>query len=114
VQLPDHRPTQAAAHAQRLISLVIYDPRTLAVPSGGWPRALAEIAATFVLQLVLFQLAEEIGFTGFLQHPWQDWNHPMKLTFYVALCGRYGIGHCPTAWQEPERSVALSAPVGKA
>jgi hypothetical protein len=46
---PTTRPTQAAAHAQRLISLVIYDPRTLAVPSGGWPRALAEIAATFVL-----------------------------------------------------------------
>ena len=68
-----------------LISLVIYGPQALATPSGGWPRALAEVAAVFVLQLVLFQLAEEIGFTGFLQHHWQDRYHPMKLTLYVAL-----------------------------
>ena len=68
-----------------LISLVIYGPRALAAPSGGWPRALAEVAAVFLLQLVLVQLAEEIGFTGFLQHHWQDRYHPLKLTLYVAL-----------------------------
>ena len=39
----------------------------------------------FLLQLVLFQLAEEIGFTGFLQHHWQDRYSPLKLTLYVAL-----------------------------
>ncbi len=61
-----------------LISLAIFGPRALATPGGGWPRALAEVAAVFVLQLVLFQLAEEIGFTGFLQHHWQDRYHPMK------------------------------------
>jgi hypothetical protein len=38
-----------------------------------------------VLQLVLFQLAEEIGFKGFLHHHWQDCYHPMKLTLYVTL-----------------------------
>src|SRR5687767_10682479 len=55
-----------------LISLVIYGPRALTTPSGGWPRVLAEVAAVFLLQLVLFQLAEETGFTGFLQHHWRD------------------------------------------
>ena len=54
------------------ISLAIYGPRALASSAGGWPGALAEVAAVFLLQLVLFQLAEEIGFTGFLQHHWQD------------------------------------------
>src|SRR5215213_9553845 len=44
-----------------LLSLAIYGPRALAAPFGGWPRALAEVAAVFLLQLVLFQLAEEIG-----------------------------------------------------
>jgi protein-L-isoaspartate(D-aspartate) O-methyltransferase len=29
------------------------------------------VAAVFLLQLVLFQLPEEIGFTGFLQHIWE-------------------------------------------
>src|SRR6185436_7851788 len=46
-----------------LISLAIFGPRALAAPGGGWPRALAEVAAVFLLQQVLFQLAEEIGFT---------------------------------------------------
>jgi membrane protease YdiL (CAAX protease family) len=73
---------------------VIYGPQALATPSGGWPRALAEVAAVFVLQLVLFQLAEEIGFTGFLQHHWQDRYHPMKLTLYVALL--WAVWHIPT------------------
>ena len=39
-------------------------PACSRAPSGGWPRALAEVAAALLLQLVLFQLAEEIGFTG--------------------------------------------------
>jgi uncharacterized protein len=76
-----------------LISLVIYGPQALATPSGGWLRALAEVAAVFVLQLVLFQLAEEIGFTGFLQHHWQDRYHPMKLTLYMALL--WAVWHVP-------------------
>jgi hypothetical protein len=48
-----------------LISLSIYGPGALASPAGGWPRALAEVAVVLVLQLVLFQLAEEIGFVWF-------------------------------------------------
>jgi CAAX protease family protein len=62
-----------------LISLVIYGSQALVTPSGGWPRALAEVAAVFVLQLVLFQLAEEIGFTGFLQHHWQEGEGPIGI-----------------------------------
>src|SRR5918993_1389491 len=76
-----------------LLSLAIYGPGALASPAGGWPRALAEVAAIFVLQLVLFQLAEEIGFTGFLQHYWRDRYHPMKLTLYVALL--WSVWHVP-------------------
>ena len=76
-----------------LISLVTYGPQALATPSGGWPRPLAEVAAMFLLQLGLFQLAEEIGFTGFLQHHRQDRNHPMKLTLYVALL--WAVWHMP-------------------
>jgi membrane protease YdiL (CAAX protease family) len=75
-----------------LISLVIYGPQALATPSGGWPRALAEVAAVFVPQLAL-QLAEEIGFTGFLQRHWQDRYHPLKLTLYVALL--WAVWHMP-------------------
>jgi hypothetical protein len=68
-----------------LLSHAIFGSRALASPAGGLPRVLAEVGAVFLLQLVLFQLAEEIGFTGFLQHHWQSRYHPMKLTVYVAL-----------------------------
>src|SRR5215207_6052982 len=94
-----------------LISLAIYGPRALATPSGGWPRALADVAAVFVLQLVLFQLAEEIGFTGFLQHHWQDRYHPLKLAFYVALL--WAVWHIPDHFAEEGLGVEalISAPV---
>jgi CAAX protease family protein len=94
-----------------LISLLIYGPQGLATPSGGWPRALAEVAAVFMLQLVLFQLAEEIGFTGFLQHHWQDRYHPMKLTLYVALL--WAVWHMPDHFAEEGWGVEalISAPI---
>jgi len=94
-----------------LISLAIFGPRALAAPGGGWPRALAEVAAVFVLQLLLFQLAEEIGFTGFLQHHWQDRYHPMKLTLYVALL--WALWHLPDHFAEEGWGVEalISAPI---
>jgi uncharacterized protein len=94
-----------------LISLAIYGPRALASPAGGWPRALAEVVAVFVLQLVLFQLAEEIGFTGFLQHHWQDRYHPMKLSLYVALL--WAVWHVPDHFAEEGWGVEalISAPI---
>ena len=39
------------------------------------------------------EMAEEIGFTGFLQHHWQNRYHPMKLTLYVALL--WALWHVP-------------------
>jgi uncharacterized protein len=94
-----------------LLSLGIYGPQALASPAGGWPRVLAEVAAVFLLQLVLFQLAEEIGFTGFLQHHWQDRYHPMKLTLYVALL--WAVWHVPDHFAEEGWGVEalISAPV---
>jgi membrane protease YdiL (CAAX protease family) len=94
-----------------LISLVIYGSKALAAPAGGWPRALAEVAGVFLLQLVLFHLAEEIGFTGFLQHHWQDRYHPMKLTLYVALL--WAVWHLPDHFAEEGWGVEalISAPI---
>ena len=94
-----------------LISLVIYGGDALATPSGGWPRVLAVVAATFGLQLVLFQLSEEIGFTGFLQHHWQDRYHPMKLTALVALL--WALWHVPDHFAEEGWGVEqlIAAPI---
>jgi hypothetical protein len=47
-----------------LISLAIYGSRALASPPGGWPRALAEVGAVFLLQLVLFSLPKRLDSPG--------------------------------------------------
>jgi CAAX protease family protein len=94
-----------------LISLAIYGSQALAAPVGGLPRVLAEVGAVFLLQLVLFQLAEEVGFTGFLQHHWQNRYHPMKLSVYVALL--WALWHLPDHFAEEGWGVEalISAPV---
>jgi membrane protease YdiL (CAAX protease family) len=58
---------------------VIYGSQVLAAATVAGRERL-EVFAVFLLQLVLRWLAEEIGFTGFLQHHWQDRYHAMKLT----------------------------------
>ena len=65
----------------------------------------------FLLQLVLFQLAEEIGFTGFLQHHWQERYRPLKLTLYVALL--WALWHLPDHFAEEGWGLEqlISAPV---
>ena len=40
-----------------LISLAIYGSQALASPAGGWPRAVGEVAAVFLLQLVPLLIA---------------------------------------------------------
>jgi uncharacterized protein len=94
-----------------LLSLAIYGSQAITSPTDGWPRSLAEVGAAFFLQLVLFQLAEEIGFTGFLQHHWQDRYHPMKLTLYVTLL--WALWHVPDHFAEEGWGLEalISAPV---
>jgi hypothetical protein len=57
--------------------------RWLATSARGGRRGLPAAARAF-------QLAEEIGFTGFLQHHWQDRYHPMNSPCTWRCCGRCG------------------------
>jgi uncharacterized protein len=79
--------------AATLLAIVIYGPHALDSPAGGWARALGVVLAVFVLQLILFQLGEEIGWTGFLQHRLQDRYGPLKLSALVAL--PWAVWHLP-------------------
>jgi uncharacterized protein len=76
-----------------LIAIAIYGTEAVESPPGGWPRALGAVLVVFVLQLALFQLAEEIGWTGFLQDRWQDRYSPLKLSAMVAL--PWAVWHLP-------------------
>jgi membrane protease YdiL (CAAX protease family) len=84
--------------AATLVALAVYGSETLDPPPGGWPRELAAVAAFFVLQLILFQLAEEIGWTGFLQHRLQDRFGAMTLSVLVAL--PWAVWHLPDFFAE--------------
>jgi uncharacterized protein len=84
--------------AGTLLGLAIYGPEALESPPGGWPEALAEVAGLFIIQLVLFQLTEEIGFTGFLQDRWQDRLSALRLTTYVAFF--WALWHVPDHFGE--------------
>jgi membrane protease YdiL (CAAX protease family) len=97
--------------AATLLALALYGPEALQSPPDGWPQALAEVAALFVIQLVLFQLAEEIGFTGFLQDRWQDRFSALGLTTYVAFF--WALWHVPDHFGEDGWGLEqlVSAPV---
>ncbi len=79
--------------AATLLAAAIYGGEALSSPPGGWPKAVAGVVAVFALQLVLFQLAEEIGWTGFLQNRWQDRYSPLRLSVYVAFL--WAVWHVP-------------------
>jgi membrane protease YdiL (CAAX protease family) len=80
------------------LALAIYGFEALQSPADGWPLALAEVAALFVIQLFLFQFAEEVGFTGFLQDRWQDRFSALRLTTYVAFF--WALWHVPDHFGE--------------
>lgn len=81
-----------------VLALAIYAGEALETPSEGWPHVLGAVAALFVLQLILFQLAEEIGWTGFFQHRLQDRYTPLKLSAVVAFF--WALWHVPDFFAE--------------
>jgi uncharacterized protein len=84
--------------AATLLALAIYGTEAIESPPGGWPRALGAVFVVFVLQLVLFQLPEEIGWTGFLQDRWEDRYSPLKLSAMVAF--PWAVWHLPDFFVE--------------
>jgi membrane protease YdiL (CAAX protease family) len=97
--------------AATLVAIVVYGTEALESPPVGWPRALAQVLGLFVIQLILFQLAEEIGWTGFLQDRWQERYSPLKLSAMIALL--WAVWHVPDFFVEEgwglEQAVAAVA-----
>jgi membrane protease YdiL (CAAX protease family) len=68
-----------------LLALACYRGDALETPVGGWAKVVGEVALLFVLQFFFFQLAEEVGWTGFFQHRLRDRYGPIKLSAVVAF-----------------------------
>lgn len=84
--------------AATLTALAIYGTEALESPRVGWSRALAQVLGLFAIQVVLFQFAEEVGWTGFLQDRWQDRYSPLKLSLVVAVL--WAVWHLPDFFVE--------------
>jgi CAAX protease family protein len=84
--------------AATVLALSIYGTDALEPPAVGWPRALAQVLGLFVIQLILFQFAEEVGWTGFVQDRWQDRYSPLKLSAMVAVL--WAVWHVPDFFVE--------------
>jgi CAAX protease family protein len=97
--------------AATLVAIATYGTEAVESPLGGWPRALGAVIVLFVLQLVLFQMPEEIGWTGFLQDRWQDRYSPLKLCAMVAL--PWAVWHLPDFFVDEGLGIEplLTAPV---
>lgn len=79
--------------ATTLLALAIYGTDALDSPPDGWLHVLGVVLGVFVLQLILFQLAEEIGWTGFFQERLHDRYSPLKLSAVVAFF--WALAHLP-------------------
>jgi membrane protease YdiL (CAAX protease family) len=78
--------------AVTLVAIAVYGGDALH-PPNGWPRAIGGVLALFVIQVFLFQLAEEAGWTGFFQERLHSRYSPLKLCAVVAFF--WAIWHMP-------------------
>lgn len=67
------------------LAVAIYQGEALESPADGWVHVIGAVCALFVLQFVLFQLAEEVGWTGFFQDRLRHRYGPIKLSAVVAV-----------------------------
>ena len=81
-----------------LVAFAVYGLEAFDTPAGGWVKVAGAVATLFVLQFVLFQLAEEIGWTGFFQHRLRDRYGPIALAAVVAAF--WALWHVPDFFAE--------------
>jgi membrane protease YdiL (CAAX protease family) len=97
--------------ATTMIALAIYGTEAVESPAEGWLHVLGVVLVVFVPQLILFQLAEEVGWTGFFQDRLRGRYGPLKLTAVVAFF--WALWHMPDFFAEEGLGVeqVIAAPV---
>ena len=68
-----------------LLAIALFGTNALESPAAGWPHVLGVVLGVFVLQFLLFQPAEEIGWTGLFQERLSSRYSPLRLSAVVAF-----------------------------
>jgi membrane protease YdiL (CAAX protease family) len=76
-----------------LLAFAVYGTEAFERPADGWLHVAGAVVALFVLQLLLFQLSEEVGWTGFFQDRLRNRYGPIALSAVVAFA--WAVWHVP-------------------
>jgi membrane protease YdiL (CAAX protease family) len=77
-----------------LVDTALYGTAPMHALSENWPLLLSSYLPTLALMIVLYNLTEECGFTGFLFARLQDQHGPLRAAVLTTIC--FWLFHLPT------------------
>jgi uncharacterized protein len=86
-------------------AVALFGTAALAALADDWQLLLTRVLPVLLLQLALFQLAEEVGWMGFLQARLQDRHGPLKACLLVTV--PFALWHLPDLFAHAGLATAL-------
>ncbi|MET0833981.1 MAG: CPBP family intramembrane glutamic endopeptidase, partial [Actinomycetota bacterium] len=86
-------------------AIALFGTAALAALAGDWRLLFTRVLPVLLLQLALFQLAEEVGWMGFLQARLQDRHGPLKASLLVTV--PFALWHLPDLFAQLGLATAL-------
>ena len=87
-----------------LCACALFGPAPLQALVDKWPLLFTLVVPMLLVRIGLFNLAEEIGFMGFLQHRLQEQRGPLKGTLLTTIA--FSLWHLPSWMLEFEFTLA--------
>ena len=86
-------------------AVALFGTAALAALADDWRLLFTRVVPVLLLQLALFQLAEEVGWMGFLQARLQDRHGPLKASLLVTV--PFALWHLPDLFAQIGLATAL-------
>jgi membrane protease YdiL (CAAX protease family) len=86
-------------------AVALFGSAALAALADDWHLLLTVVLPVLLLQLALFQLAEEVGWMGFLQARLQDRHGPLKASLLVTV--PFALWHLPDLFAQVGLATAM-------
>jgi uncharacterized protein len=86
-------------------AIALFGTAALEALADDWRLLFTRVLPVLLLQLALFQLAEEVGWMGFLQARFQDRHGPLKASLLVTV--PFALWHLPDLFAQVGLATAL-------